>query len=65
MKGFDLGRDPEQAPLRWDDTDGGGFTNGEPWLPLSWDRARSINAQPRDRKSLLNLYRETHRIAAG
>ena len=58
VKGFDLGRDPERAPLRWDDTDGGGFTTGEPWLPLSRDRARNIMAQKRDGQSLLNLYRE-------
>jgi alpha-glucosidase len=58
VKGFDLGRDPERAPLRWDDTEAGGFTTGEPWLPLSGDRARNIEAQQRDGKSLLNLYRE-------
>jgi alpha-glucosidase len=58
VKGFGLGRDPERAPLRWDDTDGDGFTNGEPWLPLSRDRARNIVAQQRDGRSLLNLYRE-------
>jgi alpha-glucosidase len=58
VEGFDLGRDPERAPLRWDDTDGGGFTTGEPWLPLSQDRGRNIEAQRRDGRSLLNLYRE-------
>lgn len=58
VKGFDLGRDPERAPLRWDDTEGGGFTSGEPWLPLSRDRARNIKAHQGDRNSLLNLYRE-------
>src|SRR5436190_14871936 len=58
VKGFDLGRDPERAPLRWDDTEAGGFTTGEPWLPLSGDRARNIDAQRRDIKSLLNLYRK-------
>ncbi|WP_347336990.1 alpha-amylase family glycosyl hydrolase [Bradyrhizobium pachyrhizi] len=58
LKGFDLGRDPERAPLRWDDTDGGGFTDGAPRLPLSRDRARNIKAQQGDGKSLLNLYRE-------
>jgi len=26
VKGFGLGRDPERAPLRWDDTKVGGFT---------------------------------------
>jgi len=58
VKGFDLGRDPERAPLRWDGTEGGGFTTGEPWLPLGPDRARNIKAQQRDQQSLLNLYRE-------
>jgi alpha-glucosidase len=58
VPGFHLGRDPERAPLRWDETDGGGFTAGEPWLPLSPDRARNITAQQRDGRSLLNLYRE-------
>jgi alpha-glucosidase len=58
VKGFNLGSDPERAPLRWDDTDKGGFTVGEPWLPLSEDRARNILAQQHDSQSLLNLYRE-------
>jgi alpha-glucosidase len=58
VKGFDLGRDPERAPLRWDDTDGGGFTDGDPWLPLTRDCTRNIMAQRRDGRSLLNLYHE-------
>jgi alpha-glucosidase len=58
VPGFDLGRDPERAPLRWNETDKGGFTIGEPWLPLSRDRARNVLAQQRDDQSLLNLYRE-------
>src|SRR6185503_17566608 len=58
VKGFDLGRDPERAPIRWDDTERGGFTTGEPWLPLSEDRSRSVETQRRDTRSLLHLYRE-------
>jgi alpha-glucosidase len=58
VKGFDLGRDPERAPLRWDDTERGGFTTDEPWLPLSEDRSRSVETQRRDTRSLLHLYRE-------
>jgi alpha-glucosidase len=58
VKGFGLGRDPERAPLRWDDTEGGGFTSGEPWLPLGDDRSRNIEGQRRDVRSLLHLYRE-------
>jgi alpha-glucosidase len=58
VKGFGLGRDPERSPLRWDDTEAGGFTTGEPWLPLGEDRSRNIEAQRRDERSLLHLYRE-------
>jgi alpha-glucosidase len=58
VPGFDLGRDPERAPLRWNEMDKGGFTTGEPWLPLSRDRARNVLAQQCDDQSLLNLYRE-------
>src|SRR5439155_11952839 len=42
IEGFGLCRDPERAPLRWDDTETGGFTTGEPWLPLGEDRSRNI-----------------------
>jgi alpha-glucosidase len=48
-----LGRDPVRTPVRW--TDDGGFTTGEPWLPLG-DGA-SVAAQERDPGSLLALYR--------
>ncbi|MCA6117436.1 alpha-amylase [Bradyrhizobium sp. WSM 1738] len=58
VKGFGLNRDPERAPLRWDDSERGGFTTGEPWLPLSEERSRNIEAQRRDTRSLLHLYRE-------
>jgi alpha-glucosidase len=57
VKGFGLGRDPERAPLRWDESDTGGFTTGKPWLPLGDDPKRNIQAQKNDGRSLLNLYR--------
>ncbi|CAB0006509.1 unnamed protein product [Nesidiocoris tenuis] len=28
-------RDPERAPMAWNNTNNGGFTTGEPWLPLA------------------------------
>ena len=34
VPGYDLNRDPERVPMRWDGTPNGGFTTGEPWLPL-------------------------------
>jgi hypothetical protein len=54
VKGFDLGRDPERAPLRWDDSPHGGFSSGEPWLPMG---KPDINV-PDDPGSLLHLHRE-------
>ncbi|WP_407157145.1 alpha-amylase family glycosyl hydrolase [Bradyrhizobium sp. STM 3557] len=57
VKGFDLGRDPERAPLRWDDSPHGGFTKGEPWLPQGRPEfnVKSLRDEP---NSILNLYRE-------
>jgi alpha-glucosidase len=53
-----LGRDPARTPMQWDDGPKAGFTDGEPWLPLSADH-RTINAaaQAADPRSLLALYR--------
>jgi alpha-glucosidase len=58
VRGFGLCRDPERAPLRWDDSEAGGFTMGKPWLPLSKERSRNVETQKRDEGSLLHLYRE-------
>jgi alpha-glucosidase len=57
VKGFDLGRDPERSPMRWDCTESGGFTRGTPWLPIDSDRSRNVEQQMKDTKSLLQLYR--------
>jgi len=51
-------RDPERAPLRWASGAGGGFTGGEPWLPLPPDEpGASVSAQRDDPDSILTLYR--------
>ena len=34
------GRDRFRHPMQWDGSRGGGFTSGEPWLPLGRPRAR-------------------------
>jgi alpha-glucosidase len=52
------GRDPERTPMPWSDEPNGGFTAGEPWLPLGDYRSRNVAAQRGDAGSLLNLTRE-------
>lgn len=54
--GLGLGRDPVRTPLPWDAA--GGFTTGEPWLPI--DPAHlplNVAAQADDPASMLALYR--------
>ncbi|WP_019902985.1 alpha-amylase family glycosyl hydrolase [Methylobacterium sp. 77] len=52
------GRDPERTPMQWDDTDHAGFTDAEPWLPLSADKnTRHVEALRDESTSILTLYR--------
>ncbi|UFW50459.1 MULTISPECIES: alpha-amylase family glycosyl hydrolase [Bradyrhizobium] len=57
VPGYDLCRDPERAPMRWDDSAKGGFTNGEPWLPLGPVSMANVAGQQRDDRSILALFR--------
>ena len=58
MPGLGLGRDPERTPMQWDGSANAGFTDGEPWLPLSADRATvNVAAQRADPTSMFSLYR--------
>jgi len=51
------GRDAARTPMQWDASPGGGFSTGEPWLPLVDPQRRSVAAQTADPESLLTLYR--------
>ena len=56
--GTGQGRDPVRTPMPWDRTATGGFTTGEPWLPLGEGHARySVQAEKSDPDSLLALTR--------
>ncbi|SFJ72637.1 alpha-amylase family glycosyl hydrolase [Bradyrhizobium sp. Gha] len=57
VPGYGLCRDPERAPMRWDDSESGGFTTGGPWLPLERGEAPNVAEQQRDDRSLLALFR--------
>ena len=51
-----VGRDPERTPMRWDASPNGGFTAGEPWLPLCPSEF-NVDDQASDPDSILSLYR--------
>jgi alpha-glucosidase len=57
------GRDGERTPMQWDGSPAGGFTTGDPWLPLNPETASvSIASQQGDAASLLTLYESLVRI---
>ena len=57
------GRDGERTPMQWDSSRHGGFTSGDPWLPVNRETV-SINvaAQRDDPASILSLYRSLIRL---
>jgi len=58
-----LNRDPQRSPMRWDGMRAGGFTTGEPWLPMGDDVAeRNVAKLKTDERSLLWLYRRLMRL---
>lgn len=60
VPGYDLNRDPERAPLRWDESPHGGFSTSEPWLPQD-DPARNVASLKADDRSILQLW---HKLIA-
>ncbi|WP_247888567.1 alpha-amylase family glycosyl hydrolase [Azospirillum brasilense] len=58
IPGLGLGRDPVRTPIPWDGGPQGGFTTGEPWLPIGPDHDRvNVAAQAADPSSMLALHR--------
>ena len=56
------GRDQFRHPMQWDATPGGGFTTGDPWLPVVDPRTTNVDAQREVAGSTLSLVRELIRI---
>ena len=57
------GRDPERTPMPWDGSPGGGFTSGDPWLPMGAETAAvNVEAQRADPSSMLAFYRDVIRL---
>lgn len=57
VPGFGFGRDPVRTPMAWSAEAGGGFTTGEPWLPLGDTASRNVATQRTQGNSLLALTR--------
>lgn len=56
--GVRLGRDPERTPMQWSAEPNGGFSTGEPWLPIAEDyEETNVEKQKQDENSLLLFYR--------
>ena len=56
------GRDRYRHPMQWDGSPGGGFTTGEPWLPVVDPADRNVADQRDDPGSTLTLVRELIRL---
>jgi len=61
--GLGFGRDPVRTPMAWDTSPNGGFTMGDPWLPLHPDwSARNVSREAQDPASMLALHRDLLRL---
>ena len=66
VPGRGLGRDPERTPMQWSCEPRGGFTTGDPWLPLADDCVEvNVEAQSLQPRSMLALYRQLIRLRRG
>jgi alpha-glucosidase len=60
---FYKGRDPNRNPMPWDASPHGGFTTGQPWLPLRSDFPHlNVAMQRADPHSVWSFYRELIRL---
>ena len=63
VPGFGLGRDSVRTPMPWTSEKHGGFTEGQPWLPLNADAdVLNVSNQAGDSRSMLSLYRALIRL---
>jgi len=58
VPGLGLGRDPCRTPMQWDGGANAGFSDVEPWLPVSDDYSVvNVQSEAADPQSILALYR--------
>lgn len=59
VPGKGLGRDPERTPMQWNSKKNAGFSNAEPWLPISNNyKKTNVETQSNNPTSMLNLYKK-------
>jgi alpha-glucosidase len=59
VPGIGVGRDPCRTPMQWNAQPYAGFSDVEPWLPVSDDyQVVNVEAENADPQSLLRLYRQ-------
>jgi alpha-glucosidase len=52
------GRDGERTPMQWDGSANGGFTKGQPWLPVPPTyKTHNVAAESKDPSSVLEFYK--------
>lgn len=55
---FHKGRDSQRTPMQWNDSEHGGFTDGEPWLPSGPELdSRNVATQSTNPSSVLSFWR--------
>ena len=60
-----FGRDLQRTPMQWDASPRGGFSDGQPWLPLVDPATRNVADQSGDPSSVLSLYRRLLALRRG
>lgn len=56
--GIGMGRDPQRTPIQWTDEAYAGFSDVQPWLPVSADYPTlNVKSESADQDSFLALYR--------
>ena len=63
VPGFGLGRDGARTPMQWEPGPNAGFSDAEPWLPVTeTDAPHTVAGQRDDPSSFFSIYRRLIRL---
>ena len=55
----EIGRDGERTPMQWSGAKNGGFTTGQPWLPVPESyKTHNVESELKDPNSVLSIYKK-------